>query len=73
MKGDKFKELFEDYMRKVNGGKWLECHAYDPRNADPIQTRIQLDVDSRTVIEYLKELKLMCNNLRIKQGLEIIK
>lgn len=63
--GQEFLRKYEDYIRKAKDGQWLEQHVLDPRNNDPIKTRIQLDTDSRTCIEYLKELINMCNNVRI--------
>lgn len=72
MEGQEFLKTFEDYCRKINSGKYLEQHALDHRNSDPVQTRIQLDTDSRECIAYLKELILMCNQTRSDSGLEVI-
>ena len=82
MKGDKFRLKFNDYWRKAQDGKYLENHYFDPRNSDPrnsdprnsdpVQDRIQLDTDSRTSIEYLKELINMCNQVRHDNGLEVL-
>lgn len=70
--GQEFLKKYEDYVRKVKDGQWLEQHALDPRNSDRIKTRIQLDTDSRTSIEYLKELINMCNEVRQNCGLEAL-
>lgn len=69
MTGGKFQERFEDYYRKVQDGKYLEAHVNDPRNSDPIKDKIQLDTDSREVMAYLNELKIMVNEIRVKKGL----
>ena len=70
--GQEFLRKFEDYTKKIHMGQYLEQHALDPRNSDPIETRIQLDVDSRKYVEYLKELILMCNQVRNDNGLELL-
>ncbi len=70
--GQEFLRKWEQYDNKINMGQYLEQHALDPRNSDPIQTRIQLDIDSRTYVEYLKELINMCNQVRNDNGLEVL-
>lgn len=70
--GQEFLRKWEDYMRKINSGQYLEQHALDPRNSDSVKTRIQLDTDSRECFEYLKELMLMCNKVRTENGLEVL-
>ena len=70
--GQDFLRKWEDYTCKINSGQYLEQHALDPRNSDPVQARIQLDTDSRTCIEYLKELIIMCNQVRHDKGLEVL-
>ena len=73
LRGDKFQSRFNDYWHKAQDGKYLENHYLDPRNSDPIQDRIELDTDSRTSIEYLKELINMCDKVRTENGLDSIK
>lgn len=70
--GQEFLKKYEQYYQKIQSGKWLEQHALDARNSDPIQTRINLDTDSRICIEYLKELTSMCNRVRLDNGLEVL-
>ena len=67
--GQEFLSRYEQYMKKVQDGKWLEQHALDLRNSDVVQTRIQLDTDSRECIAYLTEMINMCNDVRRNNGL----
>lgn len=73
MKGDDFNDKFKKYVGKVEDGKWLASHVYDPRNSDRVEDIIHLDTDSRTTIEYLKALMTMTNELRVMNGLEALK
>ena len=70
--GQEFLSKWERYYKKIDMGQYLEQHALDPRNSDPVQTRIRLDTDSRELIEYLKELIYICNQVRIDHGLEVL-
>ena len=70
--GQEFLKKYEDYCRRVQDGKYLEQHFLDPRNSDPVKTRIQLEIDSRQCIEYLREITKMCNDVRTDNGLEAI-
>ena len=73
MKGEDWKETFVEYMNKINDGKWMKQHYYDPRNSDRVADKISLDTESRTTIEYLKALLDMVNVLRSEANLEIVK
>lgn len=70
--GQEFLNKYEKYWRKIQSGQYLEQHALDPRNSDPIETRVRLDTDSREYIEYLKELMNMCNQVRMDSNLNAI-
>jgi hypothetical protein len=70
--GQEFMKKWEKYMSRINSGQYLEQHALDPRNSDSVQTRIQLDTDSRTYNEYLKELIKMTNMIRSENGLDAL-
>ncbi len=70
--GQEFLQKWEKYNKKINFGMYLEQHAYDSRNSDPTQTRIQLDTDSRTYFAYLKEMMLMIHKVRSDNNLEVL-
>jgi len=70
--GQEFVRKWEDYYKKIYMGQYLEQHALDPRNSDPVKTRIQLDTDSREYVAYLKELISMCNQVRNDNSLELL-
>ena len=70
MKGEDWLQKFEEYLNKAKDGKWIKQHYYDHRNRDPIADKIHLDTQSRTTIEYLRELIKMVDLMRIEGGLE---
>ena len=54
-----------------NHRRWIVQHYFDDR-ANPVETKIRFDNETRTTIMYLKSVIEDLNLLRVDTGLEII-